>query len=107
MNWYEIKGYVSGISGFSMDVLHVHVGLILFLILWRLTRRTPPIAPWLWLLGLELVNEALDQYQWYQWTETVKWAESLGDLFHTMLWPSLILVYTLIRRKTVEEETWG
>lgn len=92
MNWYEIKGYVSDITGISMDVLHVHVGLILFLIFWRMHRRTPPILPYLGLLGLELVNETLDQYQWYQWTESFKWTESLGDLFNTMAWPSVLLL---------------
>ncbi|HWH22366.1 MAG TPA: hypothetical protein VNT25_03615 [Allosphingosinicella sp.] len=85
-------------TGLDRDALHVHVALLLYLLamfVFRQSRRSR--IPWLVVLALELLNEAVDLsglFQAYGGKETAaspQFGDSLKDLWNTMLWPTVLL----------------
>ncbi len=88
--WSDLKLFVVELAGVSKDTLHVHIGLIIFFGSAFLLKRFPAsVLPWLIVLGLELVNEAMDLLG-QRHLVMAEWAGSLRDLFNTMLWPTIL-----------------
>lgn len=93
MDWHQLKLWLETASGLNMDALHVHGGLILLLAA-ALVLRRPLRSPWPWLalLAAELANEYYD-YHYEVWpTRDAQFAESVKDVWNTMLVPTLLLV---------------
>lgn len=92
MDYASIKIAIEQYSGLDKDALHVHAALLLYLIamvVFRQTRRSR--IPWLFVLFIELANEAFDLRRQYLVGESLAWDESLKDLWNTMLWPTVLL----------------
>lgn len=109
MDYAAIKLAIEQYSGLEKDALHVHAALLLYLIamlIFRQTRRSR--IPWLFVLFIELANEALDLRRHYLAHGSLAWDESLKDMWNTMLWPTVLLFIgrytTLFQRKTRQEE---
>ena len=98
MEFQDLKVAIEQYSGLDRDALHVHAALLLYLlamVMFRQTRRSR--IPWLFVLLVELANEAADLfglYAAYGVKETVAsphFSESAKDLWNTMLWPTVLL----------------
>ena len=93
MEWYAAKQFVERATALSMDALHVVAGVLLFLGLSLLLRR--PVSdprPWLGLLFVTLLNEAVDLWV-EQWPSPgLQFGEATKDIAVTMLLPTVILL---------------
>lgn len=91
--WYtELKIFLEQYSGLEKDALHIHGALLLYLLamaVFRQTRRSR--VPWLFVLAVELANEAFDLRNAYLDYGILPWHESARDLWNTMLWPTVLL----------------
>lgn len=97
-----LKSLLSEVAGLSRDALHVHLGLLAMLGAMLIFRRPAgsPI-PWLCVLALELLNEAMDLY-WGRQGLRQGLIASAQDIINTMLWPTVILLlarYTRLLRR--------
>lgn len=91
--WYEAKHFLSSATAISMDALHVLAGALLFLA-FSLAFRTAVTSarPWLGVLAVTLLNEAIDLWV-EQWPSLgMQLGESAKDIVVTMLIPTLILL---------------
>jgi len=92
--WYsEFKTAISVYTGLERDALHIHAALLLYILamgLFRKSRRSR--VPWLVVLALELLNEAMDaSHNWGEERPGEIFAGSAKDLWNTMLWPTVLL----------------
>lgn len=91
-DWSKAKMAIEHNIGISSDLLHVYVGMLLFLGMVLLSRRRVSLGgSWLILLAIECVNEALDLSRPPGSVES-DLASSLHDLFSTIFLPTLLLV---------------
>jgi hypothetical protein len=91
LNW--LKTDLSELVHLSKDALHVHLGLLVFLVAMVVFRRTAAsLLPWLCVLAVELVNEFLDIFHWRGGVLDFSIAGSLKDIVNTMLWPTLLVL---------------
>lgn len=99
--WHmELKFALERYTGLSMDALHVHASIILYVAAMLVLRRSwrSPV-PWLIVLALEAANELLDLHHQYEvgvrgtWRQAFEqgWPEALKDLLNTMVWPTVLL----------------
>jgi cell shape-determining protein MreD len=98
VEFQDLKVAIEQFSGLDKDALHIHAALLLYLVAmvaFRQTRRSR--IPWLFVLLVELANEAADLfglYAAYGVKETVgssEFSDSAKDLWNTMLWPTVLL----------------
>jgi hypothetical protein len=82
-------------SGMSDKVLHMQVGLAVFLAASLLLRR--PLRSWtpfLIVCGLEAANELMDRLFWGAW----RWSDTLLDAATTIFWPLVIVLVLKLER---------
>ena len=99
-DWYQVKLFFARASGFSMDSLHVIVGVVVQLAI-ALLFRTSVARPWplLSVLALELINEASD-FRVERWPQPgMQLGESVKDVVLTMALPTLIFLVARYRPK--------
>jgi len=92
MSFADLKIFIESYSGLERDALHIHGALLLYLLAMAVfgqNRRSR--FPWLFVLGVEIANEAYDLIFQYQGGEPLRWDGSLKDLWNTMLWPTVLL----------------
>jgi hypothetical protein len=88
-----LKTELSEFIGLSKDALHVHLGLLVFLLAMVIFRRSAAsLVPWACVLALQVGNELIDTFHWYNGVLEFNLAGSLKDMVNTMLWPTLILL---------------
>lgn len=93
MDFAQLKILIAEYSGLEKDALHIHFALLIYLVAmfaFRQTRRSR--FPWLFVLALELGNEAYDLWHQEAHGEPARWGESVKDLWNTMLWPTVLLL---------------
>ena len=99
-DWYQVKLFLQHTSGFSMDALHVILGVVLqlaFAFLFRSSVARP--LPLVSVLALELLNEASD-FRVEIWPQPgMQFGESAKDIIMTMALPVLIFVVARYRPK--------
>ena len=92
-SWHEGKLFVEHALTINHDALHIIFGVIVWLLLCLVTRRTIASAyPWLWLLAIISWNETVDL-----WTERwphpgQQYGEGAKDLLLTMCLPTVMLL---------------
>jgi hypothetical protein len=99
-DWYQVKLFLERASGFSMDALHVIVGVVVQMVVAVLfkTSVARPL-PLLSVLALELVNEASD-FRVEIWPQPgMQFGESAKDVILTMTIPTLIFLVARYRPK--------
>jgi hypothetical protein len=99
LDWEAAKDWLSSEFHVSHAVLHIHLGLTLYLMTGLLLRRPlGSVLPWLVVVALELVNEASDFLRYYvsawPWTPT----NTIEDIFNTLFWPTILVVLFHRRR---------
>lgn len=92
--WSDLKERLSSWISLSHDALHIHVGLVLFVLLAYLLRRYRwgPLGALGAVLALELANEISDSFDWVRWTGAPNFAESARDITDTMFWPMILAI---------------
>jgi hypothetical protein len=88
-----IKTLLSEAVGLSKDALHLHLGLLVFLLAMVVFRRSAAsLVPWLCVLALELGNELMDALHFHNGVYDFTIAGGLKDIVNTMLWPTILLL---------------
>lgn len=85
----DFKVVLESIFGVDRNVLHVHLGIVLFLVLARFL--PDPHRYWkalAWLIVIELLNELLDYAMAYRKGESLNVPDLIADLINTMIWPA-------------------
>lgn len=101
LNWTYLKVELSTATGLGDDVIHIHAGLaLLLLVAWVLRRPPWDWRPWLVVLVAELINETYDMLQTAFPTGEARLGACIHDFWLTMLWPTVILLLfpRLVRR---------
>jgi hypothetical protein len=95
MLYQDLKVFMVELSGLSKDALHIHFGLLLFVAAHLVLRRgVGSLAPWFIVLALALVNETVDALSGTPRLPTQDpLPDHLRDMFNTMLWPTLIMLW--------------
>ena len=101
LDWETFKVWLSSEFHVSHAVLHIHLGLAIYLLSCLLLRRPlGSVLPWLVVVALELTNEASDFARYYvsdwPWTPT----NTIEDVINTLFWPTVLLVL-FSRQRTV------
>lgn len=98
--WTDLKGAIADALGIPQDLLHVPAGLALFLLAALCFRRQHSGLSIVLgvVLGVQLLNEVSDAFQWYRWTATVDWSETLRDTGMTMIAPIGLAIGWAARR---------
>jgi len=93
MDWWQMKLWLEETTGLNMDALHVHAGVLAQLAVAAVLRRSIG-SPWPWLLVLAaaIANEWWDLTYEIWPTRDEQWAESIRDVWNTMLLPTVLLV---------------
>lgn len=93
MDWWQMKLWLEETTGLHMDALHVHAGILAQLAAATVLRRSIG-SPWPWLLVLlaAMANEWWDLTYEIWPTRDEQWAESIRDVWNTMLLPTVLLL---------------
>ena len=97
-DWYQVKLFAQHASGFSMDALHVIIGVVLLLVIAFVFRSSVarPL-PLLAVLALEILNEMSD-FRVERWPNPgMQFGESAKDIALTMILPTLIFLVARYR----------
>jgi hypothetical protein len=93
LGWYQFKLFLEHSSGISMDALHILVGFAILVLAANLLGRSLASAtPWLFLLMLELANEAYDLHVEIWPNRASQLGEGVKDIMLTMALPTLVLL---------------
>lgn len=91
--WLVQKNWIVHHATITDDALHVHGSLLIFLLSAVIIRRRPDnIWSWLIVLTLELFNEYADMHGATRGEADI--AASLHDIYNTMFWPTIILLFS-------------
>ena len=98
LSWYRVKMFIEHASVISSDAIHVLVGVIVWLgAAWVSRRATAAWLPWLAVLALILLNEAID-LSVERWPDlAMQLGESAKDVMLTMALPTLLMIGIRIR----------
>lgn len=104
LSWYEAKMFIEHASVISSDAIHVLVGVVIWLIIALLSRRSiESWLPWLGLFALILFNEMVDLCV-EQWPDkAMQYGEGAKDLALTMFLPTALLVLSRMLPKLFAE----
>lgn len=99
VRWGDVKEWLSESLHLSHAMLHVHIGMAVFLLSASLLRR--PVGTWAPLMVvvvLELMNELSDfmRYHLSGWPWTP--GPTVADLVATWLWPVVLTLFFRYRR---------
>lgn len=102
-HWTHAKSAISDAAGLGRDVLHVPIGVAIFVgLLWLARgRRGAALFALSGLAAIQLVNEGLDAAQWWRWTGVIPWREAAKDTAITM---SLPLALTVLSSRLLRAE---
>jgi hypothetical protein len=92
MSYGELKIIIEQYTGLERDALHIHAALLLYILamaLFRQSRRSR--FPWIFVLGIELANEAYDLSRTWSEDPQLALSSAAKDLWNTMLWPTVLL----------------
>lgn len=98
--WVELKRSLFENGPFAGDVLHVHVGIGVFLALTHLLRRVKrgEIIALAGVLVLQILNETIDTINWIQASGQPNYSDTIVDSINTVLWPTVITIGSVLRR---------
>ena len=98
MSWYKVKMFVEHAAVVTSDSLHVLVGVIAWIVIAMVLRRSLSAAlPWLLVLVLTLLNECVDLWV-EQWPSlAMQLGESAKDVLLTMTLPTVLLFAVRLR----------
>jgi hypothetical protein len=92
-SWHQGKLFIEHSLAINHDSLHILVGVLLWIALGLLLRRSlASWRPWLWLFAIILWNETVDLWL-EQWPDPgQQYGEGAKDLLLTMAVPTIIML---------------
>ncbi len=108
LDWEATRMWLSSEFHMSHPVLHIHLGLAIFLLTGLILRRPLGSAlAWLVVAGLELLNEISDFTRYYvsgwPWTAT----NTIEDIVNTLFWPTILVMVFRFRRHAALSKAAG
>ena len=99
MSWSALKEEISQLTHLEGDNLHIHAGLLLFLIFSVLLKNSARrwVAAMLSVAALEFANEALDVIDWINGIASPDWQNGLLYLVNTLFWPGVLTLMARAR----------
>ncbi len=98
LSWYEAKMFVEHASVVSSDAIHVLVGILIWIAAAQLSRRAlSNWLPWLAVLALALLNEAVDLSVEHWPSLGMQLGESAKDVLLTMALPTMLMALLRLR----------
>ncbi|MEG3087699.1 hypothetical protein [Sphingomonas sp. PB4P5] len=99
VDWGVMKDWLAHGLHVSHAELHIHFGLLAFLLLALTIGRRRPWAPLLLVAGLEGVNELIDfaRYALSGWPWTP--GPTIEDIVNTLLWPAILTIMLALHRR--------
>lgn len=98
-------------TGLEKDALHIYVGLGVFLATALALRRTVrSVRPWLAVLFVAVLGEALDLRDGLRGLASWRWTDSAHDILNTLFWPTVLIVlarYTSILAPACHNRTYN
>ena len=86
----DFKDLLEAIIGLDRNVLHVHLGIALFLLFaWVFPDPHRHRKAFVWLAILELVNEFIDGMMAVDAGRSPNWPDALADIINTLFWPAV------------------
>lgn len=96
-SYHDLTEVAKAVTGASPNMLHVHVGMAIYLggqVLLG-SRRASWLALFL-VVEIELFNEVMNYFFYGSW----RWDDTLSDIALTLMWPAMcVLVGTYRRRR--------
>ncbi len=90
----DLKALIEAVAGFDRNILHLHFGILLFLLLsWRMPEPHRFRRAFVCLLVIAVVNECFDMLMALEKAEPFSWRESIVDIINTVLWPAVWCVF--------------
>jgi diacylglycerol kinase len=98
LDWNSFKLFLERGSAIDNDAIHVLVGGLGVLLVAFITRRSvAEWVPWLVILAVALVNEAID-LSVEQWPDlAVQYGESAKDIVLTMVFPTTFMIVSRLQ----------
>ncbi len=93
-SFFILKEWMKDSVWFSDGMLHLNVGLALFLAMVLILRRNPRrvVYAWVFVALLQTVNEVFDAWIGISRSGDVNWNEMGKDFLATLFWPSVLLI---------------
>jgi hypothetical protein len=93
MDWVQFKDYLSQVTDLSQDALHIYAALLVQLAAAAVLRRSiaHPL-PWLCVLVVLVVNEAIDLAEPGKPIEEWQVLGGVQDLWNTLLLPTVLML---------------
>lgn len=89
-----IKDAIADDTGLGNTILHIHGGMLVFLIARLISGRSiGTFVPFAAVLALELVNEGIDRINHGGW----RWSDTMVDLASTLFWPLVLSLAVRLR----------
>ncbi|HEV7344426.1 MAG TPA: hypothetical protein VGN60_02190 [Devosia sp.] len=86
-------------TGLTRDALHIHLGIVTaVLAIWVLGVSRGLLYAWLLVMAAALANEAWDYASSVRNGVAHDWADSVSDVFNTVLWPTVFVIVAKVRR---------
>jgi hypothetical protein len=93
MDWVQFKDYLSQVTDLSQDALHIYAAvLVQFAAALLLRRSLAHPLPWLCLLAVLVVNEAVDLREPGKPIEEWQVLGGLRDVWNTLLLPTALML---------------
>lgn len=90
-SWQSAKLAVLSALDLSKDALHIYVGLLVFLLAALIFRRPiRSLVPWLTVLAVAALGEAVDAIENIRSLGQWQRAASVHDLINTLVWPTIL-----------------
>ena len=97
--YFRLVHSIIDLSGATDSTLHIHAGLVIWLLATLATRKSlsSPV-PLAIVLAAEVCNEIFDRLNYGSW----RWDDTLLDLLNTMFWPLvLVTILHLVQRPSI------
>jgi cell shape-determining protein MreD len=102
LSWHAFKAEIVHSLGLTDDLMHVHLGMPIYVSASLLTCRSP--RRWLWALlavfGVEAANELVDVIESLVGLTSPNIMDGVLDVVHTLLWPSALTLVFYGRSRT-------
>ena len=96
----DFKNLIEAIIGLDRNVLHVHLGLVLFFFLaWCFPGPGRYWKAFVWVAIIELVNEFFDATMAFDAAHRPNWPDMAADIINTLFWPAVWCLWKCRRRR--------
>lgn len=96
--WHQGKLFVEHAFALGHDVLHLLVGLLIWIVVGLVTRHSlASWRPWLWVLAIILWNETVDLWVEHWPDPGQQYGEGFKDLLLTMAVPTIVMTAVRLR----------